>query len=176
MSTLIYIEPRDNPEYFFRQLIHDINTNFSGLTSGGTTTGVSNNISKSVLIPANTFRANDVIEMDAVGVKVGTSGTLTMRFYVAPTNSLTAATVLGVFTNVAGNLTTKLYRKLRVKSSSTTEAINTAALLANDFNVSTTARSLVSIDWTQPQYLIAATQNSAAADASMISTFSIIKF
>jgi len=34
MSTLIYLEPRDNPEYFFRQLIHDINTNFSAGTSG----------------------------------------------------------------------------------------------------------------------------------------------
>lgn len=39
MSGLIYLQPRDNPEYFFRQLIHDINTNFSGLTTGGTTTG-----------------------------------------------------------------------------------------------------------------------------------------
>jgi len=35
MSSLIYLEPRDNPEYFFRQLIHDINTNFSAGTSGG---------------------------------------------------------------------------------------------------------------------------------------------
>lgn len=34
MSGLIYLEPRDNPEYFFRQLIHDINTNFSANTSG----------------------------------------------------------------------------------------------------------------------------------------------
>jgi hypothetical protein len=35
MSGLIYLEPRDNPEYFFRQLIHEINTNFSASTSGG---------------------------------------------------------------------------------------------------------------------------------------------
>ncbi len=34
MSALIYLQPRDNPEYFFRQLIHDINTNFSAGTSG----------------------------------------------------------------------------------------------------------------------------------------------
>lgn len=39
MSGLIYLEPRDNPEYFFRQLIHDINTNFSASTSGATTGG-----------------------------------------------------------------------------------------------------------------------------------------
>lgn len=35
MSGLIYLQPRDNPEYYFRQLIHDINTNFSANTSGG---------------------------------------------------------------------------------------------------------------------------------------------
>ena len=34
MSGLIYLQPRDNPEYYFRQLIHDINTNFSAGTSG----------------------------------------------------------------------------------------------------------------------------------------------
>ncbi|MBP9758733.1 hypothetical protein KBD45_03485 [Candidatus Dojkabacteria bacterium] len=36
MAFPIYIEPRDNPEYFYRQVLNDINTNFSGITSGGT--------------------------------------------------------------------------------------------------------------------------------------------
>lgn len=35
MSGIIYIEPRNNPEYLYYQVITDINSNFSNLYSGG---------------------------------------------------------------------------------------------------------------------------------------------
>lgn len=34
MCNLIYIDPRNNPEYRYAQVLNDINSNFSGITSG----------------------------------------------------------------------------------------------------------------------------------------------
>lgn len=146
----------------------------SNYTDSTFVSGVTNTLSKSYLVPANTFRTGDMVEVDAQLTKIGVSGTCTMRLYVAPTNSLTAATVLATFATLATNLTAKLYRRFTIKSATQTEAINTTNPLNSDFASSTAARTLVNIDWTQPQYIIAAVQNAAAGtDSSQISSFSI---
>lgn len=64
-------------------------------TSAITGTTSLTQIGSSILIPANTFSANDVMRLESFGIfKTGVAGTLTFRFHVNTVDNLSTATLL----------------------------------------------------------------------------------
>jgi len=61
-----------------------------------------NTISASILIPANTLVATQVLQLRSQVRKVGGSGTVNVRFYINTTNSLVGATQIGQAQNMTG--------------------------------------------------------------------------
>lgn len=128
------------------------------------TTGVSSYVTgtvilSSVLIPANTFAVNDVIQIEHVIQKSGTSGTLTWRYYYNTSNSLTGATQLAVRGEGSTNVFLPGMRKMAIRSTTNNTFIcNTAAGFYTDFQTITSAPSTVSLNWTVDSYIILSMQ------------------
>jgi hypothetical protein len=107
-------------------------------TIGTTITGLTNAISDSFLLPANTFSNNCQIELQWMPSRiVGTTGTVQGLVYINSTNSLTGATLFAT----GGNMTTATVisnntcrRTLQVRNNVGT-LVNTATQLALDFSI-----------------------------------------
>jgi len=103
-------------------------------TIGTTITGLTNAISDSFLLPANTFSSNCQIELQWMPSRiVGASGTVQGLVYINSTNSLTGATLFATGTNMT--LTTvsnvRCLRTLQVRSNVGT-LVSTIAITATD--------------------------------------------
>jgi hypothetical protein len=87
----------------------NINIASSPYTTVGNSTGVlvnnstANTISASILIPANTLVATQILQLRAQVRKVGGSGTVNVRFYINTTNSLVGATQIAQGANMTGS-------------------------------------------------------------------------
>ena len=103
-------------------------------TIGTTITGLTNAISDSFLLPANTFSSNCQIELQWMPSRiVGASGTTQGLVYINSTNSLTGATLFATGANMT--LTTvsnvRCLRTLQVRSNVGT-LVSTIAITATD--------------------------------------------
>ena len=103
-------------------------------TIGTTITGLTNAISDSFLLPANTFSSNCQIELQWIPSRiVGASGTTNGLVYINSTNSLTGATLIATGANMT--LTTvsnvRCVRTLQVRSNVGT-LVSTIAVTATD--------------------------------------------
>jgi hypothetical protein len=88
-------------------------------TIGTTITGLTNAISDSFLLPANTFGSNCVFELQWLPSRiVGTSGTTQGLVYINSTNSLTGATLFATGANMTttGITTGRFVRWVSVRS------------------------------------------------------------
>jgi hypothetical protein len=107
-------------------------------TIGTTITGLTNAITDSFLLPANTFSSNCQIELQWMPSRmVGASGTVQGLVYINSTNSLTGATLFATGSNmtvatVISNNTCR--RTLQVRNNVGT-LVNTATQLALDFSI-----------------------------------------
>ena len=107
-------------------------------TIGTTITGLTNAISDSFLLPANTFSSNCQLELQWMPSRmVGASGTVQGLVYINSTNSLTGATLFATGGNmttatVISNITCR--RTLQVRSNVGT-LVSTTTQLALDFSI-----------------------------------------
>lgn len=107
-------------------------------TIGTTITGLTNAISDSFLLPANTFSSNCQIELQWMPSRiVGASGTVQGLVYINSTNSLTGATLFATSGNmtvasVISNITCR--RTLQVRNNVGT-LVSTTTQLALDFSI-----------------------------------------
>jgi len=104
-------------------------------TIGTTITGLTNAISDSFLLPANTFSSNCQIELQWIASRiVGLTGTTQGLVYINSTNSLTGATLVATGTNMT--LTTvsnvRCVRTLQVRSNVGT-LVSTIQQTATDY-------------------------------------------
>ena len=105
-------------------------------TIGTTITGLTNAISDSFLLPANTFSSNCQIELQWYPSRiVGTSGTTQGLVYINSTNSLTGATLFATGASMTLTTVTNVTcrRTLQVRSNVGT-LINTATQTGSDFS------------------------------------------
>ena len=105
-------------------------------TIGTTITGLTNAISDSFLLPANTFSSNCQLELQWIPSRiVGASGTTQGLVYINSTNSLTGATLFATGGNMTLTTVTNVTcrRTLQVRSNVGT-LVNTATQLALDFS------------------------------------------
>ena len=113
-------------------------------TIGTTITGLTNAISDSFLLPANTFSSNCQIELQWYQSRiVGTSGTVQGLVYINSTNSLTGATLFATGSNLSnsGVSIQTCRRTVQVRSNVGT-LFATASQASNDFSITQPTENL----------------------------------
>lgn len=130
---------------------------------------LSETITGSIEIPANTVAPGNLLELTARAGKTGTAGTLQMRIYINDTNDLTTPAILGS-TPVMGatSLAGQLQRTIDVLDSGTANIVrlSTSGAYIDATNDTQSLQSVVT-DWTVTQYIILALTNGSAADSSV---------
>lgn len=141
---------------------------------GTNVTGVTTEtINKSILIPANTFTAGDVIIVKAIAIKSGSAGLIRMRIRTNTSLSLSGATTVGLLQGATSGIFNSMERDMIVKGATTqTYGTSTSAI---DELTAATGRQLLPIDWTVPQYIMISIQNASAADGGFVSFFNVEK-
>jgi hypothetical protein len=133
----------------------------------------------SVLIPANTFKNGDLIDIEGVFYKTGTAGSYTYRFYWHTLDQISGATLLGTRAIGAANIFASGSRRLSVRiadgSGSApnigTHVISVSAGLYNEYQ--SNAHSDLALNWTVDSYLMASIALSSAADTATQLSFKI---
>jgi hypothetical protein len=113
-------------------------------TIGTTITGLTNAISDSFLLPANTFSSNCQFELQWYPSRiVGTSGTVQGLVYINSTNSLTGATLLATGVNITNTGVTNVTcrRTVQVRSNVGT-LMSTSNQASSDFSLTQPTENL----------------------------------
>ena len=151
-------------------------TFFASGADGTASSGTSNTISISVLIPANTFVVDDVIRINHRVRATGTAATRETRIYANTTNAIAGAVLVSTASLTSTILSANLQRFLAIKNVSTnTEVITATANQLTDYNNFTTAVSTLAINWTVDQYIIFAVNALNGADSIRATMYSIEK-
>lgn len=136
---------------------------------------VNNTLITSYLIPANTFSAGDWFQNFLFCEKVGTAGTNTVRTYVNTSASLSGATQLSTYNNVASNINFRIARWNNIKSATETLLnVPTGNITARD-TFANTSYTVSNINWTVDQYFIIAFQLANSADTAYLKGMYLIK-
>jgi hypothetical protein len=130
---------------------------------------------KSILIPANTYTTGDIVKLLSRAVRSTATGTATGYFYINTTNSLTGATLVGF---AQGSFSFfGMERSLYIKSATNSETFNTSVSSAGiEISAGTNGSSSLNINWAVNQYVIAAFQNAAVGNSTIMSSLIIQKF
>lgn len=143
-----------------------------GTAVTGTTTET---LSRSLLIPANTFSSNGILEVFCRMTKTGTAGTSTIKIYKNTSSTLTGATQIGVLTNLqsATSLYSQGIRTFRINSNTLT-GLTTAGTNPLDY-ISSTALVSTTFTTNVDNYIIFSITLSSTADSANISMARAIK-
>jgi hypothetical protein len=159
-----------NKQSNYLQIVSKDITDSTALTG---TTAIT--LMKSILIPANTYATGDVVKILNRAIRSTVTGTASNLFYINTTNSLTGATLVG--TQSAASRYYANERNLYIKSTTISETLDVATSLSSDANVSSAnPNSNLNIDWSVNQYIIAAFQNAAVGNSTVMSSLILQKF
>ena len=151
-------------------------TVFASAADGTVSSGTTNTISISVLIPANTFALDDVIRINHRVRATGTAAIRETRIYANTTNAIAGAIVVSTASLGATILAANLQRFLAIKNATTnTEVVTATTSLLSDYNNLTTAVTTLAINWTVDQYIIFAVVATNAGDSIRATMYSIEK-
>lgn len=125
----------------------------------------------SILIPANTFKAGDLISLESMFWKNNTTGTFTWKYYYNTSDSLVGATQLATFTSASNTIVfSHGYRRLSIIVANGggsgidlgSEILSTTQNISTDLTggLGLTTMDNVAINWTANVYLICSLQNS----------------
>ena len=146
------------------------------ITDSSALTGtIATTLMKSILIPANTFSTGDVVKILNRAIRSTATGTGINYFYINTTNSLTGATL--VATQSGAVRFYAMERNLYIKSTTVSETIDVTTSVSGDgVAVSTSANSNLNINWGVNQYIIAAFQNAAVGNSTVMSSLILQKY
>lgn len=168
-----FIKVNDN----FTEVYNSLNPSVVALTAtdGTAVTGTTTDtLSQSLLIPANTFSSNGILEIICRMSKTGTASTSNVRIYKNTSNTLTGATLIATNTTITGtNLFSQMIRAFRINSNTLTGySFSTTAL--ND-NQSTSSPSSTTFTTNVDNYILISIQLGSTADSANISMARAIK-
>lgn len=145
--------------------------NSAGILVNNSTT---NTISASILIPANTLVATQVLQLRAQVRKIGGSGTSNIRFYINTTNTLVGATQIGQAQNMTGSgLMQRVSRDFYITISSLQ-----CYLPTNPIATDASSGAMTNINYTlaNAYYLIAAVQNSTLTESTTVTRLNLMTY
>jgi hypothetical protein len=132
-------------------------------TPTGSVNSTSITLIHSILIPANTFVADDVVTIETCNSKSATNNTFSQYFYINTSASLSGAILIATNTGIgATTRAAQLYRRLTINvatgTGNATISVNSTFNARDDVGAAnyTTGFSTLSINWTVDQYLIVA--------------------
>jgi hypothetical protein len=148
----------------------------SSYVDGTAVTGtLTETLSRSLLIPANTFSTNGMLEVIGRMTKTGTAGTSTVKMYKNTSNSLTGATLIASISSAtsAGSLLTQSIRTFRINSNTLTgySTVTANVLDYASTNVITSTTFTTNVD----NYIIFSITLGSTADSANISMARAIK-
>lgn len=114
-------------------------------------------IINSALIPANTITINDEIEIEARSERSSTSGTGNSYIYINTTNSLSGATVLGLY-GVAGHRSNAIIRNIYVNNTNSVYLIGNVNTPTSKGISTANIWSKTNINWASNIYVLQAYQ------------------
>jgi hypothetical protein len=126
-----------------------------------------NTISQSLIIPANTFTPEGMLEFLVRYRKIGSAGLITCRVYLNTSPTLTGATQIGGYVNGSNSLLIQGIRTGRVKSNVLTIWPQSANVLL-DYSTSGATKTSVVFDTTVDNYLLFAVQLFNVADSAVV--------
>lgn len=131
-------------------------------------------ISRSLLVPANTFSTNGMLEIFMRTSKTGTLGALTTRIYRNSSASLTGATLLGNIGS-GSNLFQQGIRTFRINSNSIT-GIQTSSVIQSDYQALNNAPFSTTFTTSVDNFIIFAVQLGNASDSAVIEMARLVKY
>jgi hypothetical protein len=135
-----------------------------GTAVTGTTTET---ISRSLLIPANTFTSSGMLEVVARVLKTGTLAGQSFRIYKNTSNTLTGATLIGFVLSASTQLYAQAIRTFRINSNTLT-GLTTSTITAVDYTQNGNTEMSTTFTTSVDNYIIFAIQISGTSDSSVI--------
>ena len=130
---------------------------------------------KSILIPANTYTTGDIVTMLNRAIRNTATGSSSNYFYINTIDNLTGASLIGTQTSAA--IFYAMERTLYIKSSTNSETLGSSVNSATSILVtSSSIQSNLNINWGVNQYIIAAFQNAAVGNSTVMSSLILQKF
>jgi hypothetical protein len=128
--------------------------------TANTVTGTTEQLLISVLIPANTFVADNHFQVQVRLNRPSTTGQTTIKFYVNTSNAV-GGTNFGTYVQASNtNTAFKLIRSLSViNATTTTNYVTVVNSVGTDWGVGTDTNA--AIDWTVNQYIVISAQSSS---------------
>ncbi len=144
-------------------------------TNGTAVTGTTvNTLSQSLLIPANTFTGDGMLEILTRAFKTGTVGSQSLRAYKNTSASLTGATLIATFMLNNTIIFPQGIRTFRINSNTLSGTF--ASTTGNDDYVNANGKSSTTFDITVDNYIIIAIQLTSAADSSVVEMARAVKY
>jgi len=160
----------ENKQSNYLQIVSKDITDSTALTG---TTAIT--LMKSILIPANTYATGDVVKILNRAVRNTATGTANNYYYINTTNSLTGATLIGG--QSSASIFFAMERSLYIKSATNSETLLAASSSSGSEAItSALGASNLNINWTVNQYVIAAFQNAAVGNSTVMSSLIIQKY
>jgi hypothetical protein len=144
----------------------------NGTAVTGTTTL---SISRSLLVPANAFAVNGMLEFMARYQKTGTAGAQSCSVYVNTSATLTGATQIAAITSGSPSTLIQCIRTARINSNTLTIWPN-IAVITFDYNTNANLPNSVVFNTAVDNYLLFCIQLVNAADSSVVEMARAVKY
>jgi hypothetical protein len=137
-------------------------------TDGTAVTGTTaETISRSLLIPANTFTSSGMLEVVGRVFKTGTVGNQSFRIYKNTSNTLTGATLIGSFLLSSSAVLAQGIRTFRITSNTLT-GLPTSSAAQTDYSTNLNAEVSTTFTTSVDNYIIFAIQLAGTSDSSVV--------
>jgi hypothetical protein len=144
-------------------------------TNGTAVTGTTNDtLSQSLLIRANTFTGNGMLEILARSFKTGSAGNQSLRAYTNTSASLTGATLIATFMAASSQVLPQGIRTFRINSNTLSGTF--ASTSGNSDYVAANGKSSATFNTTVDNYIIISIQLTNAADSSVVEMARAVKY
>jgi hypothetical protein len=132
-------------------------------------------LAQSLLIPANTFRAGDLLNCVYRFTKIVSAANITVRLAINTSNTTVGSLQISSQAVVTTTRFTQLERTLNIIAANNTQLFSSAAGASTDFTT-TNIITTHNIDWTVPQYLFTTIQLGNAADLATSEFIQVQRF
>ena len=145
-------------------------------TNGTAVTGtLIETISRSLLIPANTFTTDGMLEVVARVQKTGTLAGHSFRIYKNTSNTLTGATLIGSVLSASTQLFAQPIRTFRINSNTLT-GLTTSTITSIDYAQNGNPEASTTFTTSVDNYIIFAIQLAGTSDSSVVRMARAMKY
>ena len=133
---------------------------------GTTVTGtLSETITQSVLVPANTFKQYDIFGIEARLRKQNANGIVTLRLRIGSGNTISSSYQVAICSGTSTNFFIPITRRVMIKNiTNSTQFVSTGTTLNTDIQMFNQGYSLIPINWQIDNYLLLTAQLGSTLD------------